>query len=113
MDAPAQASPNLLEGPVPFAASRLWRLQRQYFAQRGRNAWRDGAVPHYVTTNPAMAAAIAEVLVAFRLDRLRRDPSAPPLLICELGAGSGRFSYHLLLQLLEIGARAEIGRAHV
>ena len=27
-------------------------------------------------------------------------------LICELGAGSGRFSYHLLLQLLEIGARA-------
>ncbi|MFM8277732.1 MAG: hypothetical protein ACKN89_12260 [Cyanobium sp.] len=106
MDAPAQASPNLLEGPVPFAASRLWRLQRQYFAQRGRNAWRDGAVPHYVTTNPAMAAAIAEVLVAFRLDRLRRDPSAPPLLICELGAGSGRFSYHLLLQLLEIGARA-------
>ncbi len=111
MDAPHQASPQLLEGPVPFAASRLWQLQRQYFAQRGRNAWRDGAVPHYVTTNPAMAAATAEVLVAFRLDRLRRDPAAAPLLICELGAGSGRFSYHLLLQLLELCKRAGLDPA--
>ena len=111
MDAPAQTSPQLLEGAVPFAASRLWRLQRQYFAQRGRHAWRDGAVPHYVTTNPAMAAATAEVLVAFRLDRLRRDPAAAPLLICELGAGSGRFSYHLLLQLLELCERAGLDPA--
>ncbi len=38
-----------------------------------------------------MAAANAEVLVAFHLDRLRRDPTAAPLLICELGADSGRF----------------------
>ena len=111
MDAPAQTSPQLLEGAVPFAASRLWQLQRQYFAQRGRHAWRDGAVPHYVTTNPAMAAATAEVLVAFRLDRLRRDPAAAPLLICELGAGSGRFSYHLLLQLLELCERAGLDPA--
>jgi hypothetical protein len=100
-----------LEGHVPFSCSRLWALQRQYFAQRGRQAWREGAVPHYVTSNPAMAAATAEVLVAFRLDRLRRDPAAPPLLICELGAGPGRFSYHLLVQLLEICPRAGLDPA--
>jgi hypothetical protein len=71
----------------------------------------EGGVPHDVTTNPAIAAATSEVLVAFRLDRPRRDPAAGPLLICELGAGSGRFSYHLLPQLLELCERAGLDPA--
>jgi hypothetical protein len=62
---------------VPFTASRLWQPQRQFFAPRGRHGWRDGAVPHELTSNPAMAAATAEGLVAFRLDRLRINPAPP------------------------------------
>jgi hypothetical protein len=55
--------------------------------------------------------ATAEELLAFRLDGLRRDAAAAPLLICGLGAGSGRFSYHLLLQLLVLCERGGLDPA--
>jgi hypothetical protein len=45
-------------------------------------------VPHYITSNPVVAAGHAEVLVAFRRDRLRRDPAEEALWIVELGAAA-------------------------
>jgi hypothetical protein len=59
-----------IEAAVPFAASRLWQLQRHTWPLRCRNGWRDAAVHQGVLPNPAMAAATAEGLLAFRLDRL-------------------------------------------
>ena len=95
----AKAPTTLVEDFRPFVESKLWELQRQYFAARGQQAWSAGEVPHYITSNPVVAAAYAEVLVAFRRDRLRRDPAEEALWIVELGAGSGRFAHHLLQQL--------------
>jgi hypothetical protein len=65
-------------------------------------------VPHYITSNPVVAAAYAEVLVAFRRDRLRRDPAEEALWIVELGAGSGRFAHHLLQQLAALCEREDL-----
>jgi tetratricopeptide (TPR) repeat protein len=91
----------VLETGRPFARSRIWQLQNEYFVTRGIEAWRFGEVPHYVTSNPAIANSYAEIIFAFWRDRQRlapRDGDAP-LTICELGAGSGRFAFHLLRRL--------------
>jgi hypothetical protein len=101
----AKAPTTLVEDFRPFVESKLWELQRQYFAARGQQAWSAGEVPHYITSNPVVAAAYAEVLVAFRRDRLRRDPAEEALWIVELGAGSGRFAHHLLQQLAALCER--------
>ena len=101
----ARAPTTLVEDFRPFVESKLWELQRQYFAARGQQAWSAGEVPHPITSNPVVAAAYAEVLVAFRRDRLRRDPAEEALWIVELGAGSGRFAHHLLQQLAALCER--------
>lgn len=79
-----------------FSQSPLWQLQRQYFEETHIDAWRQGDVPHYVTSNPHMAETYARLLLAFFRDRQKIHPSQAPIYIVELGTGSGRFSYHLL-----------------
>jgi hypothetical protein len=78
-------------------------MQRRYFRQTGLDAWALGHVPHYVTSHPAMAKAYAEVALGFWRDLKARDMlSSQPLYIIELGAGSGRFAYHFLLQFIAL-----------
>lgn len=102
----------LLEEPRPFAQSRLWELQRQYFAERGVDAWRQGEVPEYVTSNPTIAHHYAQVIVACWQDYLRLVPGtshiSDPFYLCELGAGSGRFAFHLLTHLCLLCERAHL-----
>ncbi len=94
----------VLEREVPLSRSILWRLQRRYFEQRGVDAWRRGEVPHYVTSNPFIADAYARVIAGF----LRDAGGAEPVDVVELGAGSGRFAFHLLRRLCEAQARGEL-----
>lgn len=111
MTSPADVAPYLLEQQQRLSRSCLWQLQRTFFAQQGPEAWRQGTVPHYVTSNPCMAQAYARVVVGFLRDALaftsqsRTDDFAlldpcQPLYLVELGAGSGRFAYHFLKKLL-------------
>lgn len=101
-----------LEEPVPLSESALWRWQRAYFAARGVNAWRHGEVPHYITSNPTIAAAYAEIVLAFWRDRNRLAAAGEggdePLTICELGAGSGRFAFHFLRRLAHLCMQAGV-----
>lgn len=98
-----------IEPPVPFAASKLWALQRSYFETRSIDAWRMGDVPHYIASNPTVADAFADLVVGLALDLRRQGrPSAQPIHICELGAGTGRFAFHFLTRLSELCARADI-----
>lgn len=85
-----------------LSRSALWTLQRAYFNQAGVNAWRTGQVPHYITSNPFMAAAYARVVTGFLRDLAAASLCAAdePLTIVELGAGSGRFAFHFLQKLL-------------
>jgi hypothetical protein len=99
-----------IEAAVPFADSRLWALQRAYFETRGIDAWRTGDVPHYVVSNPTVAHAFADLILGLALDRRRRSKAAErqPIHICELGAGSGRFAFHLLSRLAELCRWADV-----
>lgn len=101
-----------LEEPRLFAQSSLWKLQRRYFAERGADAWIQGDVPHYVTSNPVVANSYAHIIVACWRDYLRLVPDAlaeeEPFYLCELGAGSGRLAFHLLQQLLRLCAAMQL-----
>ncbi|HMA91522.1 MAG TPA: hypothetical protein VKP30_02505 [Polyangiaceae bacterium] len=85
-----------------LSRSALWTLQRACFNQAGVNAWRTGQVPHYITSNPFMAAAYARVVTGFLRDLAAANSCArgDPLTIVELGAGSGRLAFHFLQKLL-------------
>lgn len=81
----------------PFSRSRLWEYQRLYFEEAGIDAWKDGIVPHYITSNRFTARAYAEIVFAFLRDVVRRQSTSDePIYIIELGGGSGRFAYHFL-----------------
>jgi len=100
-----------VEAPVPFAASRLWALQRAYFDTRGIDAWRLGDVPHYIASNPTVAHAFADLVLGLALDQLRLhggEAEGQPIHICELGAGAGRFAFHFLTRLAELCTRADL-----
>jgi tetratricopeptide (TPR) repeat protein len=97
----------LLEEPCRLSRSNLWQIQRKFFEQQGVEAWRQGIVPHYITNNPYIANAYANVVFGFLRDcyaaaNQGEDNSFPaldlsqPIYIVELGAGSGRFAYHFL-----------------
>jgi len=102
-----------LEERQVFSRSVLWRLQRRYFEERGVEAWRRGEVPHYVTSNPRMADACAEMAVALRRDLRRRGEidEGGALQIVELGAGSGRFAFHFLRRLARLREREGLPRS--
>jgi tetratricopeptide (TPR) repeat protein len=94
---------HLLEKQQLFSQSVLWDIQRQYFAEKGSEAWRLGEVPHYVTSNPTLANSYAEIVFAFLGEQSRLATADgecdEPLYLCELGAGSGRFAFHFLKRL--------------
>lgn len=98
----------ILERGRLFCRSLIWQLQDAYFAERGVEAWRQGEVPHYVTSNPTIANCYAEVVLAFWRDRQRLAPQSEPLTICELGAGSARFAFHFLRRLSALCAQADV-----
>jgi tetratricopeptide (TPR) repeat protein len=96
----------LIEEHALFSRSRLWDLQRAYFEGQGIDAWRQGEVPYYITTNPTMARTYAEIVFGFFRDRAALSPStSDPIYLVELGAGSGHLAHHLLLRLAELCER--------
>jgi hypothetical protein len=98
--------PYILGPPQPLSRSPIWELQRRYFTERGVEAWRQGEVPHYVTSNPTIANCYAKIVLAFWRDRARLGPDGEhdrqPLTICELGGGSGRFAFYFLKRLADL-----------
>ena len=108
--------PVILEEGKPLSQSILWKLQRNFFEGQGIEAWRQGTVPHYITSNPFIANAYANVVFGFIRDCTgvagdsAKDSFTPldpsqPIYIIELGSGSGRFAYHFLKKLLDIYRR--------
>jgi hypothetical protein len=92
---------HVIEQGVPLPRSRLWELERAYYERQGLRAWGEGEVPYVITSNPMIAAAYAEVIVAFLRDcdaAGQLDP-ARRVHVLELGSGSGRLGYSLLRHL--------------
>jgi tetratricopeptide (TPR) repeat protein len=96
----------VLEDFVPYDQSSLWRVHDAYYAQAGTAAWTGGAIPHFATSNYAIARQHARFVTA-----LARDAADPggELRILEIGSGLGDFAARFF-EALEHGC-GEAGRA--
>ncbi len=98
------------ERGVRLSSSMLWRLQREFFEQSGVTAWQHSVIPSYVTTNPYIASTYARLILGYLRDCHAAgilEPGAP-FYVVEIGAGSGRFAYHVLKALDRLLERFEI-----
>lgn len=84
-----------------FSTSEIWEFQRNYFREKGIKAWSSGDVPHYITSNPFTAETFANLILAFLRDLTNKQQAIETIYILELGAGSGRFTYHILKALFK------------
>ncbi|TDF94134.1 SAM-dependent methyltransferase [Paenibacillus piri] len=87
----------IVEETKPFAESLIWTLQRDYFKENGIQAWTNSEVPHYITNNPFLAHAYAEIVLHFLKDIKRmKSQTNEKVYLIELGGGSGRLAYRFL-----------------
>src|SRR5437763_4078869 len=89
----------LLEQDVPLSRSLIWRLQRDFYEQRGLKVWTEDRVPEYITNNPFIAEMYARIVSNFLAEcaqQVRIVSKDRPLRILELGAGHGKFCYLFL-----------------
>ncbi|MCH9770183.1 MAG: tetratricopeptide repeat protein [Gammaproteobacteria bacterium] len=93
----------IIEKNQPYSKCALWTMQREYFDDKGIDAW-VGQVPFYVTSNPFIAASYAEMTFAMMRAWVKKHPEAlqHTFYILELGTGSGRFSYYVIKRLCEL-----------
>lgn len=120
---PVQQPSIVLEDKQRFSRSILWQLQRHFFDQQGIQAWQQGTVPHYITSNPYIANAYAQVVLGFLRDchaipkRKNAEVSAidptQPIYILELGSGSGRFAYYFLKKFHSVYTQSAIHQTSV
>jgi len=97
---------------APLSQSPVFPWLREFYTTSGVTAWA-GTVPLYVTCNPDIAHSYAEVIVRFVQDSAAAghlDP-AEPVYVAELGAGSGKFGFHLVRRLREL--RHLLGMEHI
>ncbi|KAA1188696.1 SAM-dependent methyltransferase [Paenibacillus sp. B2(2019)] len=85
-----------------FSEAPIWELQRAYYEEQGLKAWNNDQVPQYITSNPVIATAYAEMIFGFLQDRAGQGHLSETVTILELGAGAGRLAYHILKKLCEI-----------
>ncbi|ANY66662.1 hypothetical protein BBD42_09460 [Paenibacillus sp. BIHB 4019] len=85
-----------------FSEAPIWHIQREYFEEEGMKAWNNDQVPQYITSNPMIAAAYAEMIFGLLQDRANKGSGSEPVLIVELGAGAGRLAYHVLHELCQL-----------
>lgn len=96
----------ILECDVPLSQSLIWRLQREFYLQRGLKAWSEDLVPNFITNNPFFAETYSRIILGFFEDCLASGLRAGiPLRIVELGSGTGKFCY-LFLRNLTVLLRA-------
>lgn len=110
-----------IEPYVPLSTSRIWELQRRYYATQGPRAWLSDQVPHYITGNALVASAYARVFAAYIEDLLALDPDHPaacidrerPIDVVELGSGAGRLAFLLARELDALRQERDLPRFRV
>lgn len=80
--------------------SVLWQIQRDFYTDHSKEAWREGKLPFDITSNPFIARAYARIVYGFWKDS--GLASGRPLRIVELGTGHGRFGYLFLKAFCEL-----------
>ncbi|WP_046212429.1 SAM-dependent methyltransferase [Paenibacillus wulumuqiensis] len=85
-----------------FSEAPIWNLLWEYYEEEGLRAWSNDQVPQYVTSNPMIGDAYAEMIFGFLQDRANQGFGSEPVYIVELGAGAGRLAYHVIHELREL-----------
>jgi len=102
----------LLETPTRLSRSKIWDLQRAFFARTGPRAWADEIIPFAISSNPMVAERYAHLILTFLQDcangAARLDPSEP-VYVVELGSGLGRLAYLLARNLGRLQKSVPIG----
>lgn len=104
---PKQSSPSensgiVLEAEKPLSQSMVWKLQTDFYANQGPEAWSKGIVPLYITTNPYIANLYAKTVFGYCRDLASEEEfdKETTIYIMELAAGVGRFTYTFLKRFL-------------
>ncbi|MGF6352707.1 tetratricopeptide (TPR) repeat protein [Paenibacillus sp. 4624] len=84
---------------VRFSEAPVWDWQRAYYEQMGLEAWENRQVPQYITSNPFIATAYAEMIFGFLQDLAIKGEQHEMVTIVELGAGVGRLAHQVLNKL--------------
>ncbi len=74
----------------------------------GTQAWAQGIVPHYITSNGWIANAYAQVVLGWLRDCAGTLDPRHPVYILELGCGSGRFGFQFFDRLLDLLGRSAL-----
>ncbi|OOM23236.1 tetratricopeptide repeat protein [Clostridium beijerinckii] len=99
-----ESSGAVVEAEKPLSQSMLWKLQTEFFANQGPEAWIKGIVPQYITTNPYIANQYAKTVFGYLRDYVGREDvdKNTVIYIMELAAGVGRFTYTFLKRFLHM-----------
>lgn len=120
MATPSRVDPPrfVLERNQRLSRSLLWGCQRAFFEHQGIEAWRQGLVPNFITSNPVIGRAYAQVVLGWmrdwcataggETDRLSAPEPGQPFYLIELGAGAGRFAFHFLEAFRRLRARSQL-----
>jgi tetratricopeptide (TPR) repeat protein len=85
-----------------YSEAPFWEWQRNYYEDKGMTAWQNDEIPQFITSNPMIAVAYAEMIFGLLQDRARLGLTSEAVTIIELGAGSGRLAFHVLKELSEL-----------
>lgn len=108
----------VLEHNQRLSRSLLWSRQRAFYEHQGIEAWRQGIIPNFITSNPVIGRAYAQVVLGWMRDwcggsrsasgRLSAPEPGQPFYLVELGAGAGRFAFHFLEAFRRLHARSQL-----
>ncbi len=108
----------MLERNQRLSRSLLWGRQRAFYERQGIEAWRQGIIPNFITSNPVIGRAYAQVVLGWMRDwcgssrgeggRLSAPDPSQPFYLLELGAGAGRFAFHFLEAFRRLRARSQL-----
>jgi tetratricopeptide (TPR) repeat protein len=106
----AGGSEVILESEKPLSKSMVWKLQADFYANQGPEAWSRGIVPQYITTNPYIANVYAKTVFGYCRDiaSCADFDRNTTLYIMELAAGVGRFTYTFLKRFLQLIERSTL-----
>ncbi|WPB72888.1 tetratricopeptide repeat protein [Archangium violaceum] len=100
----------VLEHNQRLSSSLLWGCQRAFYERQGIEAWRQGHIPNFITSNPVIGRAYAQVVLGWMRDwcGASRGETGQPFYLIELGAGAGRFAFHFLEAFRRLHARSQL-----
>lgn len=92
-----EQDPKLIESHVRLSHSKLWEIQRNYFASMGIQAWKE-EVPFYISSNAFIGHRYALLALHFVKEWNANHPNGTnePFYFLEVGSGPGKFSFYFL-----------------